>query len=279
MLRRFLLALAVAVATAAAADAQILYGISNGFGLPADNQIYQINPANGSISNAFQVTVAGQTVTNSLALAAHPTTGTLYGVLQYQGVGSNNRHLVTIDPNTGVATDIGDLGRAFSSLAFRSNGTLYGVTGDGSASDPETLFTINPANAAITLQFLLGNGADGETIGFHSNGLLYHSSGNATALFESVNVDTQVVTPIGSSNPEMFAMGYHPVLGQLLGSDLNGDFFSIDIATGARTAIGFINSPNDNRGLAFVAAVPEPTSFALAGLVLAGGALRRWRKR
>ena len=72
------------------------------------------------------------------------------------------------------------------------------MSGDG-GSPAETLYTVNTSNAALTLQFALGNGADGETIAFHGNGLMYHSSGNASAEFESVNVDTQVVTPIGTA--------------------------------------------------------------------------------
>ena len=161
------------------------------------------------------------------------------------------RRLVTIDPNTGVATAIGVLTNQISSLAFRSTGTLWAVSGDGGLP-PETLYTVNTSNAALTLQFALGNGADGETIAFHGNGLMYHSSGNASAMFESVNVDTQVVTPIGTAVGEMFAMGYNPTNGQLYGSDIASNLFTIDIATGARTPIGFINGPNDNRGLAFV---------------------------
>ena len=169
------------------------------------------------------------------------------------------RRLVTINPNTGVATSIGVLTNQISSLAFRSTGTLWAVSGDG-GSPAETLYTVNTSNAALTLQFALGNGADGETIGFHGNGLMYHSSGNASAMFESVNVDTQVVTPIGTAVGEMFAMGYNPANGQLYGSDISSDLFTINIATGARTTIGFINGPNDNRGLAFVGvACPSPT--------------------
>ena len=41
----------------------------------ADNQIYQIDPATGTISNATQVTLAGFTVSNSQAMAARPSDG------------------------------------------------------------------------------------------------------------------------------------------------------------------------------------------------------------
>ena len=154
---------------------------------------------------------------------------------------------------------IGVLTNQISSLAFRANGTLWAVSGDG-GSPAETLYTVNTSNAALTLQFALGNGADGETIAFHGNGLMYHSSGNGSAdvrkrqrRYTSSHTDRH-------SLGEMFAMGYNPTNGQLYGSDIASDLFTIDIATGARTPIGFINGPNDNRGLAFVSgACPSPT--------------------
>ena len=200
---------------------------------------------------------------DSQAMAARPGDGVLFAVIETT---EPARRLVTINPNTGVATSIGVLTNQISSLAFRSTGTLWAVSGDG-GSPAETLYTVNTSNAALTLQFALGNGADGETIAFHGNGLMYHSSGNASAMFESVNVDTQVVTPIGTAVGEMFAMGYNPTNGQLYGSDISSNLFTIDIATGARTPIGFINGPNDNRGLAFVSIVcpsPTPTPTATA---------------
>ena len=280
----FLLALALlGLATlpqVAQAQAGILYGISNGFNTPANNQIYQIDPASGAISSASVVTLAGFTVTNSLALAAHPTTGVLYGVIQTTG-GSANRRLVTIDPITGVATDIGALGgRRFATLAFKPDGTLLGATGTN-GSNPETLFSISTTNASTTLLLALGNGADGETIAMHPNGLLYHSSGSgASALFESVDLGTNTITSLGSASSEMFAMGYFPDTGQMLGSDIGQNFFSINIANGARTAIGAINSITDNRGLAYVASVassaPEPGTLALLAL---GGTLVVVRRR
>ena len=279
----FLVALTVLGLTSLTRTAQagILYGISNGFDNPANNQIYQINPASGAISSASVVTLSGFTVTNSLALAAHPTTGVLYGVIQTSG-GPANRRLVTIDPMTGVATDIGALGgRRFATLAFKPDGTLLGATGTN-GSNPETLFSISTTNASTTLLLALGNGVNGETIAMHPNGLLYHSSGNSPALFESVDLGTNTVTSLGSASREMFAMGYFPDTGQMLGSDNSTNFFSINIANGARTAIGTVIGPNStiNRGLAYVASVsssaPEPGTLALLAL---GGTLVVVRRR
>jgi len=254
-----------------AARADVLYGISNGFGTEADNTIYQINPLSGAVSNVHQVTLAGFTISNSQALAANPIDNSLWAVIQTD---DNARRLVTIDPSTGAATAVGTLSNRIATLAFRSNGTLLGVSGDGGAP-AETLYQISTTNGALTPMFALGNGADGESIAMHPNGLLYHSSGNGTALFESVNLTTQVVTPIGSAVGEAFAMGYSTALGAMFLSDISSNLFRVDLATGARTLVGNIPSANDNRGLAFV--VPAPGAAALLGLGALAGARRRRR--
>lgn len=277
-INRFLMVLAVALAFAVPVFSQTLYGISNGRGTAEDNQVYQIDPTTGTTSSALQVTLSGFTVLRSLALTAQPGTGTLFALIETEVDSNTNRRLVTIDPVTGIATNIGQTGNSFSTLGFRANGTLYGVTGDGAGSNPETLFTISVANASTVLQFALGNGADGETIAFHGNGLMYHSSGNTTAFFESVNVDTQVVTPIGTAGGEMFGMGFNAGNGLLYGSDIGNNLFTIDIATGARAVLGSIDSVGSNRGLAFVAAVPEPATMALVGTALFGIGYVRYRQ-
>ena len=207
------------------------------------------------------MTLAGFTVGSSQAMAARPDDSVQLAVIQTT---EPARRLVTINPNTGVATSIGVLTNQISSLAFRSTGVLWAVSGDG-GSPAETLYTVNTSTAALTLQFALGNGADGETIGFHGNGLMYHSSGNGTAMFESVNVDTQVVIPIGTAVGEMFAMGYNPANNQLYGSDISWQFVDDQYSYWTRTTIGLIDGPDRNRGLAFVSvACPSPTPTATA---------------
>ena len=258
---KLLLALG-AILLARPVSAGTLFGISNGYGVPANNQVYVIDPATGAVTNAVQVTLPGFTISNSTALAAHPTTGQLWAVVTTSDI---VRRLIVVDPTTGVATQVGPLAKQIATLAFQADGTLLGVTGDGSLAPAETLFTISTTNAVLTQLFTLGNGDDGETIAVHPSGLLYHSSGNVPALFENVDVATQHVTPIGSSVDEAYAMGYSASLGQMYLSDKNSKLYTVDLASGARTLVGTIPSANRNRGLAFVEG-PPPIPFCSPGL-------------
>ena len=55
---------------------------------------------------------------------------------------------MTVNPATGVCTDVGPLSQAIASLAFRSNGVLYAVSGQNGAN-PETLFTLDTSQARL----------------------------------------------------------------------------------------------------------------------------------
>ena len=85
--------------------------------------------------------------------------------------------------------------------AFNAAGDLYGVTGDGSTT-PESLFTLDKTTGAPTFQCTLGNGNDGEALGFNPmDGLFYHASGHtgANVIFETIDnsgIDPCTVTNI-----------------------------------------------------------------------------------
>src|SRR5205085_4413632 len=88
-------------------------------------------------------------------LAFNPMTGVLYGVTVRDVTGGNTvaGSLVTIDPNTGVATVIGALGFDASShplaagdISFAADGTLYGWE----SRSPFSLCTINLTTGALS---------------------------------------------------------------------------------------------------------------------------------
>lgn len=264
----------------------ILYGLANGFGTIQNNQIYRINPSNANLTNFNQVTLPGFSVSRSLAMAARPSDGVLFAVIRAtalnrpEGGSTTNRRLVTIEPETGIATDIGLLSDAIASLAFRSDGTLIGVTGDG-GTEPETLFQISTTTAAMTRLFMLGNGADGETIAIHPNGLLYHASGprtgEGTGVFESVDLTTQTVSFIGTTQRETYALGYSKEFGQMFLSDIMSNLYTINLTNGITTFIGPMSNQimGDNRALAFVessspAPSPTPTPSPVPVVTISG---------
>ncbi len=257
---------------AGTARADIAYGTD-----PINNLVFEVNLGTGALTNAVPITLPGFTVTGAVALTCNPVDNSIWGIVK---TGGTTRQLATIDPTTGAATFVGTLSDRFSTLAFNSAGTLYAATGNGAAV-PETLYTLNTVNAAATLQFAMGNGADGEILAFAPGNAFYHSSGNVAALFELVNLGPQTTTSLGSANGEMFGMGYSSGLSTMFGTGINRDLFSINLSNGARTVIGQTTLADGTvvavRGLA-IRAVPAPGAAALlglSGLVATGGRRRR----
>jgi hypothetical protein len=257
---------------------EILYGISNSDDqIPSQNRIYQIDPVTGAIFNSQQIMLQGFTVRRALALDARPSDNVFFAVLQVtEGPPPGSRRLVTIDPNTGSATDIGPLSDAISSIAFDpSDDTLYGVVGTGGIS-PGGLFQINQLTGAFLGPFFFQLTAispsnppellDGHVIAFNdSDGLLYHSTGttgiDGGALLEKLDLNTLTLTTYAQipNNVEATSMGYSLSTGQMYLSDLNNFLYIVDLSNGIRNPV----TPLDlsvafglNRGLVFLPFTP-----------------------
>jgi hypothetical protein len=140
---------------------------------------------------------------------------------------------------------------------------LWGVTGDGASTNPESLFTISTTNASASFVTALGNGDDGEAIAFNSNdGQIYHLSGrgiaNTDAIFERINPTTLVVTPIPYTGfrgqdptfaEEALAITFAASTGNFLVADLDSFFYNLT-PTGIVTELGQLD--HTSKGLAFV---------------------------
>jgi len=211
-----------------AAGADLLLSVSPGGGTrPPDPLLRTVDGTDGSTVDGASVVISlvGQTVLGATGLARDPQTETLYALLKLQG--TSFRRLVTLDEFTGVATDVGDTGHRFAGLASGSDGTLYGVTGDGDGV-PESLFTLSTVDGTPTLVRELGAGSDGETIAFNpDDGLLYHASGVGTPnhpngeQFETIDPDTLATTNVplsGFDYEELTALMYSD--GAFLAGDL-----------------------------------------------------------
>jgi hypothetical protein len=151
-----------------------------------DALLRRVNPVNGATFDQIAMTLEGEVVIGATGLAARPSDGQLFVLLKVESVGS--RLLGTVDATTGVVTLVGDTGDKFANIAFDGLGALYAITGDGAAV-PSTAFTVSTSDASSALAQQLGNGDDGEAIGWNPPvGFMYHASGLADARFEIVDL-------------------------------------------------------------------------------------------
>lgn len=165
-----------------------LYGLER-----SGSNLLEIDPSDGSTSSSTATT--GFSFFRGHGLTADPDTGLLWAfVWNYDEIGSDRIYLITIDPDTNVATKIGQMGDIFGALEFK-DGTLYGVTNDG-GGNAEVLWTISKTTGAATPYCALGHGESGEAIALNpEDGLLYHSSGSD--FFERINGVGSLETPVG----------------------------------------------------------------------------------
>src|SRR5690606_11000345 len=239
---RSLLALSFAVSLAAG---DRLYTVTSN-----DATLRLVNPFTGTTISSVPITSSAGQVNWANGLAVHPLTGALWAILYVSGSG---RVLARLDPTTGIATVVGPTGRAFAGIAFAANGTLYGVTGDGDQVAPETLFTLNLQTGAPTQVLALGNGDDGETIGFDPvTGNLLHASGYFSPVLERIDLGSLTVTSVPTSgSPYIEALAItHWVGSNFLMSDINDDLFVVS-ADGVVSKIATLDH-SFIKGLAFV---------------------------
>ncbi len=273
-----------------------------------DDQLRTIDPTTGGTTGSISISVVGGTVDGCTGLATDPQTQVLYAIIKFTDINdSSSRVLATVNPATGAATVVGNFNTGFAGIAFSCTG-LYGVTGDG-GSPSETLFTVSTADASVTQMLALGQGNDGETIGFNPvDGLMYHASGHTDACagsdsgvcYESIDLNTLTVTDIDISggsliDEEAQALTWWAEQGVFLWKqDHSSDAPLFRVTTGgAETLIGDMD--HQAKGLAFVPVnfpascglatpVPANNKWALAALLglillLTTGYLRKQKAR
>ncbi|HLP20639.1 MAG TPA: hypothetical protein VK174_10075, partial [Chitinophagales bacterium] len=173
---------------------------------PFQDSLWSLDPVTFQIEDRIGPTLPGFTITGMTGMAFDPCEFKTYIICKVSGV--TGRVLCTIDLPTGVCTQVGNLGDNFSSITFRKDGQLFGVTGNG-ATVPETLYEIDKTNGNKTLAAALGAGADGEVICYNPvDDLIYHWSGNGTVVFEKVLATAPYTATnipiIGTTNGETF---------------------------------------------------------------------------
>ncbi len=236
---------------------------------PFQDSLWTFNTSDYGVVKRTAPTLPGFTITGINAITTHPFTGTHYCILKLSGV--SGRVLATIDIQTGVCTQIGNLGDNFATLAFNSNGSLFGVTGNG-ATVSETMYRINTSDASTTLFRPLGAGADGETIVYCTdNNYFYHWSGNSSVVWERFDTSgTDVIenlTYTAGYSGEVFG-GMYLGGGQLLMSNISSTLRIWDTSGNINPVL--INTPDDLRGLVRESHTSTISSAGSVGLCVGG---------
>jgi uncharacterized repeat protein (TIGR01451 family)/CSLREA domain-containing protein len=230
--------------------------------------LYTIDPLTGSAS-----LIGAIGFDRISAMDFSPLTGVLYALGQRPG--TSTRVLITIDPLTGIGTEVGptNSNRQFTDVSFRDDGALFGYV------TFEELMTLDLATGVATF---VGNspvpGGAGNGVAFAPNGVLYHADDES---LNALNPATGAATPLADLRfsppadgfPRINAMDFDPETGLLFGS-LNDGFGNqsenylalIDLATGR---VGIIGRTVDGLdAIAFLPAaepVNRPPELAVIG--------------
>jgi hypothetical protein len=145
---------------------------------------------------SIPILLPGETVVRGHALATDPISGEIVMVLELAGRPPLDSSLATIDPYSGDARLIGDLGDVFSSITFDSRGTLWGMTPTW-ARLPSALHTVDPATAIPSFRASLPGGDGGEEIAYQEDAdLLWHVAGASARVQETVDPQSLALSPV-----------------------------------------------------------------------------------
>jgi hypothetical protein len=161
-------------------------------------------------------------------------------LLGAQGGAQPTSDLYTVDSSTGGTTSIGAIGFAMTGLAFRpSDGVLFGVTSNQSASNPRSLVTVDPVTGAGTLVGALGVSNGLADITFRSDDTLFGYTPSTRTLY-TVNTTTGAATQVSSTAIPTSGQGYGIAFDSsdvlyVFPKGAAGVYYIVDPATGGLT--------------------------------------------
>ncbi len=219
---------------------------------PFQDSMWAIDTTNWQVVARIAPSLPSFTITGMNGMATDPTDGQTYIIMKVSAV--TGRVLGRINLTTGIVTQVGNLGDNFSSITFDETGQMYGATGNG-ATVPESLYKIDKTNGTKTLQYAMGNGADGEIITYNrDDDHIYHWSGNSTMVFEKFPATNLTYTPtnipiIGTAGGETFGSIYFGN-NYFLNSTISSNFRRVNSNGTYSNAVG--SNPDDLRGLVMI---------------------------
>ena len=258
---RILIAVLLAAAAASGASAQgthTLYAASSRIHAAAEpgaivGNLYTINLANGTATLVGAIRLPGVKPIAVTGLSVDPLSGVFYGITSQQSP-NHPRSLVSLDPATGNATLLGELGVGISDVTFDNAGVLYGWIPESSQ-----LGVINVASARVSVLGKPAPASPPAGIAIDANGTAYLTRSGATGTLDTVDLKTGEVktgpTLTGAPLPSVInSMSFSPS-GLLLAVNSNAGapattmLVTINTATGAVAIIGPL--PDDTDALTF----------------------------
>jgi hypothetical protein len=261
---RFLAVLALSPFLANAA-LHTLYAASVRSGGVARNDVaiagnlYTINLANGTATLVGAIRLGGGKPIGVTGMAVHPSDGTIFGITSEQSPNSP-RSLVTINPASGAATLVGELGVVGSDIAFDTKGTLY-MWLPGTSQ----LGIVNTSSASVTPLGKPAPAGSPAGIAIDPQDMVFVTAKGAGGTLDNVDLATGAlqVGPLLTGAPfstQINSMSFSPS-GLLLAVNSNGGspaatrLVTINTATGAVAMIGAL--PDDTDALAFTGSGPN----------------------
>src|SRR5260221_8883468 len=240
MFLRILIVVAGLGAADVAAAVHTLYAASVRSGLALDapiaGNLYAVNLANGTATLVGAIRLPGSKPIGVTGMAAHPSPAAPYGIPSEQSP-NHPRSLVTIDPTSGAATLVGDLGMIGSDIAFDAKGTLYVWL-------PATsqLGAVNTSSAVVSPIGKAGPAGSPAGIAVDPNGMVYVTSKGASGTLDNVDLATgalQVGPPLTGApfSTQINSMSFSPS-GLLLAVNSNGGAPPRTTARPTYTAVG-----------------------------------------
>ncbi len=191
-------------------DSNVLYGLQQSAvtGISLD----WVDPADGSVTESIPVVLAGSSwlVTGGLGLAADPTTGTMWAVIQATDDSSvNHLLLAALDPLTGAAKSVFEYGVTDTQpndLTFADDGTLYAVA---QSSGSPGLYSVDKTSGALTGLMAFDTSGGYDAIAYVSGpGLLLHAFRSLGGDSTLEAVDPKSMTVIANLPPAPPATTY-----------------------------------------------------------------------
>jgi hypothetical protein len=172
-----------------------LFTLGGDDGVGYDPILNEIDLTTGLVVATVTITLPGKTVESGTAIATHPETNVVYATLNIAG--QTGRELVSIDPESGAATSIGNTGLNITSLAFGPGHALFAVAATTPAPPIGTLCVLSKADASVMTLTTL-NGGGGHSLAYDpTRDLLFHVGGrDDQRIMESVDPHTLEITPI-----------------------------------------------------------------------------------